>query len=290
MRKNIIVVLIAILLVSAVQAGHIEWYQQTDCYERTRPNVEPCQQQYEKLRAAHPKTPEPVYDEPAPKEQPQEEEFLPEEVEDEFQPEEAEKPVATADNLEGEVWVVKNDGSRTRVRGNTVFYSGDTIESKEGSAMLLLKDGHKIIVGKNSQFILEEQNASKLRFGRIKALFSPNKRFTVTTPIAQTVVRGTEFILNHDQTTETSTLHLHEGEVEVIAGGETELVQAGTSIVVNGGITSTALSAEQWDALSQEFEAEKNSSNMIWIILLLLAVIVFLIRRQMKKQKQKTTS
>lgn len=275
---------IAILLVSSVQAGHTEWYQSTDCYEKSRPNIEPCQRQYDELRAGHQKVPEPVYEEPkVPKEEPPQE--------DEVQPKEtAEKPVATVANLEGEVWVVKKDGSRTRVSADAVVYSGDTIESKGGRAMLMLQDGHKIIINKNSQFIFEEPGTIKLILGRIKASFSLNKRFTVRTPIANLVVRGTEFILNHDQSTGMSTLHLHEGEVEVNASGETEIVQAGNSVVVDGGITSTALSAEQWDALAQEFEAEKKSSNMIWIILVLLIVIVFLIRKRMKKRRQQTAS
>ncbi len=299
MRKIVISVFVAILLASSVQAGHTEWYQQTDCYERLRPNVEPCQRQYDELRAEHQKAPKPVYQEPEiPNEEPpepvyEEPETLEEEPpqEDEVQPEEpAEKPVAAVANLEGEVWVVTKDGFRTRVSADTVVHSGDTIESKEGRAMFRLQDGHKIIVGRNSQFMFEEPSAIKLSLGHIKAFFSLNKRFTVSTPIAHIGIRGTEFILSHDQTTGTSTMHLHEGEVEVTAGGETEIVQAGNSVVVDGGITSAALSAEQWEAFAQEFEAEEKASNMIWIILVLLTVSVFFIWKLMKKRKRQTAS
>ncbi len=272
---------IVILLVSFVQAGHTEWYQQTDCYERMRPNIEPCQRQYDELRAEHQKAPEPVYEEPElPKE-----ELPPEDVSRSIEIEE--KPVATIANLEGEIWVVKKDGSRRRVIPDTVVYSGDTIESKEGRMTLTLQDGHKIIINKNSQFIFEEPDAIELIFGRIKASFSANKRFTVSTPIANIAIRGTEFILNHDQTTETSTLHLSEGEVEVTVGSKTEIVQAGNSVVVDGGITSTALSAEQWELLTQEFEADEKASNNIWVILTLalLITIVFLIRKLIKKRR-----
>lgn len=278
MGKMIIFMFIVILLVSSVQAGHIEWYHQTDCYDRLYSNIEPCQQQYDELRAKHQKVSPPVYEEPeAPKVAPSEDEAQPKEAE--------EKPVATIVHLEGEVWVVKKDGSRTEVSADTIVYSGDTIESTGGRAILMLQDGHKIVVNRNSQFIFEESGSAKLTFGSIKALFSLNKRFTVRTPIANIAIRGTEFILNHDPTTGTS-LHLHKGEVEVTAGDETEIVQGGTSVVVDNGITSTALSAEEWNALAQEFEVEKKSSNIIWITLVLLAVIVFFIRKQMKKREQ----
>lgn len=283
MCKIGIFILIVIFLVSSVQAGHTEWYHQTDCYDRLYSNIEPCQKQYDELRAEHKKVSPTVYEEPelvyeAPKVEPQE---------DEAQPEEAkEKPVATVINLDGEVWVVKKDGSRKRVSADTVVYSDDTIESKGGRAMLMLQDGHKIVVNRNSQFMFEEQGTAKLNFGSIKTLFSLNKRFRIRTPIANIAIRGTEFILNHDQTTGT-TLHLHEGEVEVAIGDETKIVQAGNSIVVNDSITSTALSAEKWNTLAQEFEAEEKTSNVIWIIFVLLAIIIFLIRKRMKNVNNK---
>ena len=215
-------------------------------------------------------------------------EYVPIEPKKEEEKKEKEAPVRAGviTELKGEVLIRRKNGKPTKLTLNTVINQGDTVESKGGTAMITLPDGHKIAVSKNTKVILEKPQEVSLSWGRIKAMFKKmlKGRFAVNTPGAVVAVRGTEFILSYDQTTDESTLHLNEGEVEVTAGGESEIIQAGTSVVVDGGITSTEFSAEEWDALAQEFE-EKKASNTIWIILGLFVVVIifFLIRKRKKK-------
>ena len=196
--------------------------------------------------------------------------------------------VGSITELSGEVWIQRQGEDRKKLTMNAIINQGDTVESTGGKAMIMLPDGHKIMVSKNTKVILEKPEEVSLSWGRIKAMFKKmlKGRFAVRTPGAVVAVRGTEFILGYDQTTGVSDMHLNEGEVEVTAGDVTETIPAGTSVVVDGGITSSELSAEAWNALSQEFE-EKKSGNMLWIILGLIvaAIIVFSIAKKKKSKK-----
>ncbi len=190
--------------------------------------------------------------------------------------------------LSGDVTIQRPGGKPKPLTMNTVINTGDIIESKDGKAMITLLGGHKISVSKNSKVTLVKPQEIKLTWGRIKAMIKKilKGRFAVNTPGAVVAVRGTEFILGYDEITGKSDLHLNEGEVELTVGDETQIIQAGTAAVVDGGITYTEFSADDWDALSQEFE-DKKESNMIWIILGLavITIVVFLIMKKKKSKK-----
>jgi hypothetical protein len=53
MKKGVVTLMLVILAATLVLGGHTEWYQTTDCYEMSRPNIEHCQDEYDRLRAAH---------------------------------------------------------------------------------------------------------------------------------------------------------------------------------------------------------------------------------------------
>lgn len=142
---------------------------------------------------------------------------------------------------EGTVEVLKADGSRRQLGDGDDIRAGDVILTRKGSSVTLVFDSGDVNLGQNAIFEVDKMDAEEKSFtlsaGRVWAYIQKaiKSRHTIRTPTAAVAVRGTEFILEYDEETETSALHLYEGEVEYTTESGTEIIYAGESVVTQSG-------------------------------------------------------
>jgi len=228
-------------------------------------------------------------------EEPQDAE-IPQDVET---PQDAETPqnVARVGKLEGEAFLVIN-GKSTQITKSSTFKNGDIIRTGKGTVTFTFDDGSKIRLGPNSVLRFEDQKEARkfrLTTGYLKAFIKKvlSQRWEIRTPFACACVRGTEFILSHNEDTGQSVIHLTEGELDVIPeNGDSEVTIEGTSVVIeDAGIVDTHVTTEQelGDAnalLTLSQEEDGGSSVIIYVVIIvvvLVAGVYFMSRRNKKK-------
>ncbi|MBN1502287.1 hypothetical protein JW930_01980 [Candidatus Woesearchaeota archaeon] len=113
------------------------------------------------------------------------------------------------------------------------------------------------------------------------------------TPTVVLGIRGTEFILGHDNETNTDILMVYEGEVEVQGNGDLVIVEAGSQIKFNDGTEGEKqdLDTEEWEALTKDIEYEELYTPSFFSIPIVritgAIVIVIIMLSVLKKRKKK---
>jgi len=188
-------------------------------------------------------------------------------IEESDQDEEADSLTARVQNVVGDV-TIERDGKKEKVTASTNIRDGDVIKAGLGGSMVVVfEDGSRVNIGPKSQFTLgqggSEWDLGKLNFGKLKAIFKKfqTRKFAIRTPIAIAGVKGTEFIMTHENGI--SEIHLFEGTLDITAGGETKELTRGNSMVIDdsGIIETYYLSQEMWDSLSADIEVEDSEQT-----------------------------
>jgi len=213
-----------------------------------------------------------------------------------------EKNLASIGYIEGEVEIKQADGSWKQVSEDEKFSKGDVVRTRDGTAMITFFGSSDVTLGKNSEFVIGDVNSENtifdLNFGRMWAWIEKlnKQKFSVRTPTAVHAVRGTEFVLEYDKNTETSSVYLYEGTLDIAT--ETGLVEltAGNSLEINSETQEISiLDEESWDLATQklfldesqlDFEEESSSSYNTIIIIALILILGFLVYRNKEKFKK----
>jgi hypothetical protein len=163
-----------------------------------------------------------------------------------------EKPAASLIKVEGDgdAMLRRKNGMESRAGVPLSLYAGDKITTDAKSMVeLQLPDGSLISVGLNSEYKIESAEKKpgfvawvfQLTKGSMRALVEKsgdkkNVRVRVNTPAGTMGVRGTEFLIEHDEKTELTNLFTFHGAVEF--GGE-DCKKSENCVLVKDRMTSS---------------------------------------------------
>ncbi len=148
-------------------------------------------------------------------------------------------------SFEGEVAVWREEN--IDVFNGLQLISEDEVEVGDESLLELLADSDKYIVAEaNTAFVLNSTGTEKSGSITIDLLYGSSliaidnklpegSEFVVNTPNAALSVRGTVFHVIYDPETETTTVEVTEGVVEVVSDEGTQSIEAGGKCTVVGG-------------------------------------------------------
>lgn len=154
---------------------------------------------------------------------------------------------ATLVGLAGEVVRIRDDGKTTEPLAIGVkLHAGDTLSTGgNGSAIVEFADRSRMLLQPDSSVTLDALSAMnttgmvdtsmRLHRGRlennIEPLENPDSRYRVVTPPAVAAVRGTEFRVGYDTTTELMRGEVADGTIGVTAQGVSQEIPAGFGLV-----------------------------------------------------------
>jgi len=191
---------------------------------------------------------------------------------------------------------IQKDGNWQKLIEETKVKEGDVIKTGSSGNVNLKLDN---IIGPGSEVEVEAEDSILLKAGKMWAWVGHiiEGQFKVKTPGAAASIRGTEFILEYDESTSTSTLHLQKGEIELTStAGEVKEIVAGQTAITNEDgtiqIESLDLSQEEWNAFIQEqvFEGDDVGKTLLIFGILfiisagILAGITFIIKKKSGKK------
>lgn len=149
------------------------------------------------------------------------------------------------DQYNGSVTLERN-GTKPELFEGLHLVTNDMVSTGAASDILLLADTDKhILAEENTGFSIEAEGdetkgriAVNLLYGSslitIDNKLPDGSEFVVNTPNAALSVRGTIFHVAYDPETETTTVEVTEGVVEVVSADGTQNIEAGGSCVVSG--------------------------------------------------------
>ena len=124
----------------------------------------------------------------------------------------------------GNVKIIKPAGKKLNAKNNMTIYSGDKIKTDEKTTVQISLDNNtKVRIAKNTEFELKGKAGKKetifsLTIGKIWASFKKLKKdhkYSVETPTAVAGVRGTIFVVQHNENN--TTLFVGEGKVNFLS-------------------------------------------------------------------------
>jgi hypothetical protein len=120
------------------------------------------------------------------------------------------------------------------VRVGLPLYEGDVLRTgKGGKAQLKMNDGSKMVLGQESELVIDAVGGNRffnLNMGRVKSFIKKlrgNDKFEVKTPLAAASVRGTVFEVGYDPETDKGFLDVSKGAVALLKEGQEVLVPGG---------------------------------------------------------------
>ncbi|MCW8905641.1 MAG: FecR domain-containing protein [Sedimenticola sp.] len=175
--------------------------------------------------------------------------------------------------IQGEVWLMRADGTRRVVVAGERIGLGDSIETgTDSSAAIRFADRSLMTLHANSLIRFDHLSAygetgmvdSRLRLqrgrsdNRVTPASGPGSRFEIHTPSAISAVRGTEYRLSSNPAEQASTFEVLEGRVKVSGEQRSELLPAHFGTRVEAGEPPLPprelLPAPRIEALPQEIE------------------------------------
>ncbi len=173
---------------------------------------------------------------------------------------EADQNIFQIDSFEGDLSIENPDGSFLPVVSGTKIAEGNTIKTgAKGKIKITTSDEQVVEIGPNSVFQMEDPDTNTLilKAGEIWVKFKNLylRKYAVKTPYAAISIRGTEFMVKYDPKTQTSTINLIDGELEIInLKNETKSLTAGNSMLIDssGNVVVNTLSASNWEEEKKE--------------------------------------
>ena len=158
---------------------------------------------------------------------------------------------APVENYQGKV-EIQQEGTWKELDKDTSVKSGDVIKTGSTGTVKINLDKIQLVLGPESTVEVEALDSLLLKAGKLWALVGTlfkGNQMRVKTPGAVHAIRGTEFILDYEETEGTTTLHLRSGEIEITSSsGEVRDVFAGQTTITTkeGLISEQELTEEDW--------------------------------------------
>ncbi|WP_148703063.1 FecR domain-containing protein [Nitrosopumilus piranensis] len=177
--------------------------------------------------------------------------------------------VGYVEKLTGHVQIKKPTETDFKVLSKDhVINKGDTIITNENSnAVIHFADDTNLTIGENSEvtidsfvyrddYTVKEKTIQVIKgiFRWVSGTLTPHTDSKVLTPVEAMTIRGTDFVLEHNSKTNSDTIFLNEGKIDVIPISTNTLMQLeeGNKIIVNkedGLISKERIDTEEWDSL-----------------------------------------
>ena len=160
----------------------------------------------------------------------------------------------------GDAYVTRSDGTKV-IPGKELYLKVDdkVITGKESKVNIIFGSAGKMQLGPDTQLrvgsaLLDQYYLAK---GSLKTniKWADNQRLDIFTPNAGISMKGTEFVIDYNETTNTTTVFLNEGVLEVNSSTDTIDLTAGNycRIGPDGAIVAGQLKSDSWNSLGDIF-------------------------------------
>ncbi len=205
----------------------------------------------------------------------------------------------------GDAYVVRSDGTKV-IPGRELYLKvDDSVRTGPGSSInIIFSDVGHLSLGASTQ--LKVGNALLDQFylatGSLKSSvkFATPDKFEIDTPNAKVFVRGTEYVVDYNETTNTTTIYLNEGTLEITVDNKNLTLTEGNYMIIYANRTTQTgqMNEEKWDALGDNFYDISGSIRVVAYFFLVFIIIelVFLVLlrfwtdRKIKKLNKKDNS
>ncbi len=202
----------------------------------------------------------------------------------------------------GYAYVVRSDGTKV-IPGKELYLRVDdkVITGKESKVNIIFGNAGRMNLGPNTELrvgsaLLDQYYLAK---GTLlsKLHWVEKQKFDINTPNAFISMTGTEFIVDYNETTNTTAVFLNEGTLEVSSATQVMNLTAGYSCQINpdGTIVSNQLTSEDWTARGSDFLDEeqillayKIYAWASFAVMIISAIISILVMNRVKAKSQKT--
>lgn len=188
----------------------------------------------------------------------------------------------------GDAYVVRSDGTKV-IPGKELYLSVEDklITGKNSKLNFIFKDAGGINLGPNTElrvgsalldqyYLARGSLKTKLNWGTL-----PPQKLEFHTPNAAITVKGTEFVIDYNETANATTVYLHEGVLEINVNNKITNLEAGNYLIIyaDGTIKANQLNSENWNSLSDNFydDSEKAFKKIMWIIFYVDIIIILLL-------------
>lgn len=189
-------------------------------------------------------------------------------------------------SIQGEVFIRKAGSDWARVTGPIHLDEDYDVLVMDGSAVLWLEDGTHVSIEEDTLFTVHQfiflsdkstiETVFELVHGAITSDVTARDgtKFEVETKVSVAGVKGTSFYIAHDEATNTDTIKVYEGEVEVESSSGTLALSEGQMVRVTASGTGapTYFEGEPEEAPSPEVSVESEGCCAPSFALLLLAL------------------
>lgn len=207
----------------------------------------------------------------------------------------------------GDAYVVRSDGTKV-IPGHELYLKVEdrVVSGKDSNINIIFSNAGKINLGHDTE--LKVGNALLDQFylarGTLKSKisFTKTQKFEIDTPNAGIFIRGTEYVIDYNETTNTTIIYLNEGVLEINIKNKTTNLTSGNYLIIyaNGTTKTNQLKSENWSNLDNNFydtpDAKGFFKSFTIIIFIIDLVIIFILRLWMKNKiknpnkKDKSTS
>lgn len=206
---------------------------------------------------------------------------------------------AMLSQMSGSAGITKDGRAAGFAKTDEIISIGDTVTTGKNSALkTTLAEGSKVYVGENSKvrFSNPFEEGIELVLGKIKLFVEKQKaqKFVrVRSPNAAISVRATEFVVEYNETSGTTSVYLRNGSVSLTTCSNREiLLEPGNTAVIGKDCEPAVskLDEQAWDSASGGFYTRAAfSRGFAWLTLAVVAVFFMsssaLIRKEKSKRK-----
>ncbi len=166
------------------------------------------------------------------------------------------EPIGHVDQMDGDVYVIRNDGTKVQLDVGDPVYQGDALETgPEGAVGIILADQTTFSMAENGSMVLDEMvydpgtDAGSMNFSVVKGVFTfvsgqvaktDPDAMTIETPVATIGIRGTQVGVDFANGEDLQVVLMEEsdgfvGEIVVWNEGGTKIINmAGFGTIVKG--------------------------------------------------------
>ncbi|MBW2972679.1 FecR domain-containing protein [Candidatus Woesearchaeota archaeon] len=160
----------------------------------------------------------------------------------------------------GDAYVKRADGTKV-IPGKELYLNVDDsiITGKESKINIIFGNAGKMQLGPDTKLrvgsaLLDQYYLAEGQL-RTRLDWTAGLNFRLETMNANIFVKGTEFVTEYNETTNTTTVYLQEGELEIDSGEDAIILTAGNYCTIgpDGTITSGEMESADWDAMDEMF-------------------------------------
>ncbi|MBW2965091.1 FecR domain-containing protein, partial [Candidatus Woesearchaeota archaeon] len=196
----------------------------------------------------------------------------------------------------GNAYVVQPDGTKV-IPGKELYLQVDdkVVTGTEAKANIFFGNAGRMHLGPDTELRVGSAQLDQyyLMKGTLKTdLKLPDgKNLKILTSNAKITMKGTDFVTEYNDTTNSTTVYLNEGSLEIESDTQTLNLTAGNycTISANGTITSSQMKDEDWKSLGSSFYdeslalGEKVAKIYLWITLAVMIIATVLSRVLVKR-------